>query len=177
MSIYKIPQGDHYANILPEIPAIPVPPGFHLGTTFLSGTIRFDETCKYNFSAIDECKTDINKAIGFGYGWYPNAHHKWSIRLGWRVDLSGRLLLYNYSYVNGKRITSLIGIKTSYKFNTEYTFAIQNDTFGDKAIVRVGEFSATIDNFNKNPEWGYILKPYFGGECSAPHDMIIEIKY
>jgi len=177
MSLYKISKGSHYANILPEIPGIPTPPGFHLGTTFLSGTIEFDESCKYNFSTITECATDINKAIGFGYGWLPNAHHKWSIRIGWRVDPAGRLLLYNYSYVNGKRVAKLIGTKTSYKFNTEYSFAIQNDIILKVASIRIGDYSMGVTNFNKNPEAGYILKPYFGGECTAPHDMNLEIKY
>lgn len=177
MNTYLIPKGDNYSSLIPAIPQIPTPPGVHFGTTKIFGKIKFNSSCKYNLSNQPICVNDTNKAVGFGYGLWPNAHHTWSIRLGWRVNTSGKLILVNYSYVNGKRIEMIIGDRNSFKFDTVYDFVITHDTVTKKAIVTVGDYTTVITNYTARPSTGYILKPYFGGDCPAPHDMRIELEY
>lgn len=176
MAIYLIPKGDHYSSLIPSIPQIPVPPGLHNGMTRMSGSVKFAKDCFYNFGAIPNCTNDVNKVVGFGYGLWPNAHQVWSIRLGWRVNTNGRLVLLLYAYVNGTRVEKRIGLASSFTLDQWYDFEILNDTFSKVAVVKVGGFEATIP-FNKQPTAGYTLKPYFGGDCPAPQDMHIELTY
>lgn len=164
MSLYTIEKGEHYFLPVPSI---------HSGKVELFGTIRFDSSCKYDLSGVPNCKNDTNKAIGIGYGLWPNSHHTWSIRLGWRVN-NGKLILVHYSYIN-KKVTNIV-IGRNFKFDTDYTFSIINDRVNKTATVRVGDLSVTVP-FDKAPEYGYILKPYFGGDCSAPHHMEIDLTY
>lgn len=166
MSLYKISEGDHYASIMPSP---------HSGITRLSGTIKFKSNCLYDFSNVFPCKNDANKAIGIGYGLWPNSHHVWSIRLGWRVNNSKLILLF-YTYVNGKIVNIRIGEGKTFTFETDINYEIINDRVNKLAIIRANGIEVSCP-FDKAPNAGYILKPYFGGQCEAPHDMNIEITY
>jgi len=176
MTRYFIPWGDNWASMITSIPGIPQPAGIHFGATHMSGKFVVESSCKYDFTAIAACVNDTNKLVGFGYGLYPNAHHKWSIRIGWRCVANDKLILSLYAYVNGKRVIVNLGTGRTFKFDTEYDFTITNDTVNKKAIVTIGTYIASID-FNYNPSWGYVLKPYFGGDCTAPHDMYLKVDY
>lgn len=165
MSLYQINEGDHYASIMPSP---------HMGITKLTGTVKVKKNCKYDFSNVAPCKNDANKLIGIGYGLWPDSHHNWSIRIGWRVNEKGKLIILFYTYVNGKIVNIKIG--TSFLFETEYPFEIINDRVNKLAIIKFGEFELSCP-FDKEPIAGYILKPYFGGQCEAPHDMNIELNY
>ena len=167
MSLYTISEGDHYASIMPSP---------HMGITRLTGTVKFKDSCKYDFSNVFPCKNDTNKLVGIGYGLWPNSHHVWSIRIGWRVNSVGDLIILFYTYVNGKVINIKIGTSKSFKFETEYSFEIINDRLNRKAIIKFADFEMSCP-FDKIPNAGYILKPYFGGQCEAPHDMNIELTY
>ncbi len=177
MSLYRISKNSHYSNLIPQVPYVPTPPGVHNGATNLFGEIKFKSNCKYIFPNDSVCKTDINKAIGIGYGLMPNAHHNWSTRLGWRVKNNKYLILFNYCYVNSQRISEKLGDDLSFKFDVFYPFSIVVDTVQKRVIMTIGEYESIIEGFTKVPTMGYILKPYFGGNCVAPHDMDIEINY
>lgn len=176
MNTYFIPKWDHYSSLTEIIPQIPAPPGIHNGAVVMTGKFIITSSCKYDLSRIKQCATDTNKLCGFGYGWLPNSHKNWSIRIGWRVSSAGRLVLSLYSYVNGKRTIKPIGTHTTFKFDTEYNFEIKNDLIKKEAVVTIGNFSTSIP-FNKLPEFGYVLKPYFGGDCTSPQDMYINLTY
>lgn len=176
MATYLIPKGDHFSSLIPTIPGIATSPGLHTGKTILSGTVKFKKSCFYDLSSQPLCVNDTNKVIGFGYGLWFNSHQLWSIRLGWRINTNGKLILLLYAYVNGKRIEKRIGFANSFQLETEYPFEIINDRFIKSAIVKVADMEAIIP-FDKQPSAGYILKPYFGGDCPAPQDMHIELTY
>lgn len=172
---YIIPKGDHYSNLIASVPSIPEIPGLHAGIKVMEGKIKFDASCKYGPMA-KPCTNDVNKAVGFGYGLWPNAHQKWSMRLGWRTNIGGKLILVLYAYVNGQRVNINIGARDTFTFNEEYSYKIENDTFNKLGIIQVEDVLTAVD-FNKTPEPGWILKPYFGGDCTAPQDMLIELSY
>ena len=178
---YTIKKGSHDSTN-------PLMYGFHSGIDKLKGTIKFHSNCKYDLTNEPICVNDTNKAIGFGYGVLPYSHQKWSIRLGWRCNSSGKLILVNYSYVNGQRVEQRIGLANTFQWDTEYEFEIINDQINKLATVRVGTEVISIPFFYnerdkdgnyiptaKKPVSGYYLHPYFGGDCSAPHDMNIII--
>ena len=167
MSLYQINEGDHYASIMPSP---------HMGITKLTGTVKFKENCKYDFSNVAPCKNDANKLVGIGYGLWPNSHQIWSIRIGWRFNDTGQLIILLYAYVDGQRVNLKIGTSKSFKVETIYPFEIINDRLNRKAVIKFAEFELSCP-FDKEPIAGYILKPYFGGQCEAPHDMNIELNY
>jgi hypothetical protein len=163
--LYTISKGNHYSCIIPTI---------HLGVTEMYGTFNIDSSCKYDI-ANPICSKDTNKLIGFGYGLGLNAHKKWSIRIGWRV-VTGNLLLFLYVYKNGVRTITRLGYPKTYKFNTDYNFQIINDRATNTATVKIGDYSISIP-FDKSPCSGALLRPYFGGDCTAPHNMYMTINY
>lgn len=179
--IYTIKKGSHDSTLLPS---------FHNGISSLKGTIKFHSNCIYDLTSQPICVNDTNKAVGFGYGILPNSHHKWSIRLGWRCNLSKKLILVLYAYVNGVRVEKRIGLSNTFKWDTEYEFEIINDFNNRLATIRVGTEIASIPFYynerdsqgnyiptGKKPTMGYYLFPWFGGDCTATQDMNIEIKF
>jgi hypothetical protein len=176
MNTYYIPEGDHYSSLIPAIPQIPTPPGFHNGATLMTGKFNITSSCKYDFSNVKPCVNDTNKLCGIGYGIWPNSHHIWSIRIGWRVNSTGKLILNLYAYVDGKRVVVNVGTGRSFNFDTEYEFSIKNDLLNKLAVVTINGLTVSIP-FSKSPTAGYVLKPYFGGDCDAPQDMYIKLVY
>ena len=162
MSTYTICRGCHYSSFIPSP---------HTGVKTVSGKITFHSDCAYTLTDV-ACVNDVNKAYGFGYGL---DHKKWSIRLGWRVHDNGKLELFNFSHVNSKITQKRLGTaKVFFDYDTPYSFSITNNTDIKKSIVTVGNYSATVD-FDYAPTAGFYLKPYFGGDCPAPHSMTIDI--
>lgn len=164
--LYTISKGGHFSSVVPSI---------HTGITEMYGTFNIDSSCKYDLANNPVCSRDTNKLIGFGYGLGLNAHKKWSIRIGWRV-VTGNLLLFLYVYKNGVRTITRLGYAKTFKFDTDYSFQIINDRATNTATVKIGNYFISIP-FDKSTSWGAILKPYFGGDCPAPHDMHININY
>lgn len=141
-------------------------PVFLRGGTPLFYQVIFDNTCRYHLPHGDTM--DINKLIGIGYmPW----HRVNSVRIGWRWIESIQLIeLLQYIYINGKRT------------HGHLAFVPLNE----KAVVKIwGEVSChKIQVDNKPPvkvlikprQWGYLLRPYFGGNQPAPHTMTIYLK-
>lgn len=134
----------------------------------MSYVVSFDTSCLYNLHTEDNL--DINKLFGFSEG----LHHKSSARFGWNV-IAGRIHLYNYCYVEGIRVYNFICFvepNVDYKLTirrsaTKYTFLV--NTKG-REIKR-----KDVERIQQH-KWGYKLWPYFGGNCKAPHDMLIQMK-
>lgn len=164
--LYTIFKHDHYSRLIPSI---------HTGICEMYGTFTIDSSCKYNTPDNPVCSKDTNKLIGFSYGLKLDSHKQWSIRIGWRV-VNNNLLLFLYIYKNGIRTITRLGYPKTFKFDTEYSFQIFNDRATNTASIKIGDHFICVP-FDKAPQWGTILKPYFGGECKAPHNMHFDIEY
>jgi hypothetical protein len=158
---YTIPSGWHYSI------GVPSP---HLGITELNFTVKFDSSCNYVLTQ-STCINDVNKAYGFGYG----DHRQNSVRLGWRVNSLGKLELFLFVHENGKMKIKRIGTsKTYFDFNITYNVSIKVDTILKEVTMSVNNYKVYLA-FDVQPALGYYLKPYFGGDCTAPHTMKIYI--
>lgn len=164
--LYTICKNNHFSTVIPSI---------HLGITEMYGTFNISSSCKYDLSDKPICSKDTNKLIGFGYGLSLNAHKKWSIRIGWRV-VTNNLLLFLYVYKNGVRTITRLAYPKTFKFDTDYNFQIINDRATNTATVKIGDYFISIP-FDKSVSAGAVLKPYFGGDCAAPHDMYMTVNY
>jgi hypothetical protein len=166
MKEYLIKKGKHY------------PSGFHLGLTFtkyIDFECMFSEDCLYDMEGVD--KFDINKLYGFTTTFY---HHRQSARVGWRCIDGENIQIVTYSYNDGFREPhecDILGVvKPNEKFRcgivdleTSYLYTFKmNDGTGE----------TTFFHDAKKPDWfffHYLLFPYFGGNKTAPHDMVIYI--
>lgn len=161
--LFKIKKGCHYSNNLIYKLC------YLLNTQDrISYNVTFDSNCYYSFNDVDDY--DVNKLFGFSLG----LHHKNSARFGWN-SLNGKIQIYAYCYVDGKRIIKEI---TSIESGKEYNFTILNK---DDKFVFVITSNNLMELYQvsipKTIEGccGYMLWPYFGGNKSAPHNMSISI--
>jgi hypothetical protein len=115
---------------------------------------------------------DVNKLCGITFGFF--GLHKNSIRLGWKPDFSkiGKVKIYVYWYENGKRES--FEITTVDILNTyNACIYIKDDTY----IVTVNRETRSIWFKNKKiSKWNLKTFPYFGGNNSAPKNIIIELQ-
>jgi hypothetical protein len=130
---------------------------------------KFDSSCEYDLKDVDQF--DINKL----FGWSQLYHQHNSCRLGWTWNLKKKKMeIYAYCYVNGKRLNEYIcdvDLDTWYcgqiwLENGNYYFRV----LSDKKDEILG-YASIPYGFKVNA--GYLLKPYFGGNESAPHEMKI----
>lgn len=125
--------------------------------------VQFGYGCKYD---IGEDQSDINKLFGVGY-WF---HHRNSARIGWRY-YNDRIELHYYCYVNGKRITGLLGHAAMNKpvvVKYTYTKKAYIFEFNNEELMSVPH--------SGHSRFGYLLGTYFGGNRKAPHEMRIYMK-
>lgn len=166
MRTTTIKKGTHSSFRLPKI----IPGTYHMYVY----TITFTESCVYDLG--NEDQLDVNKLFGIGY--FPS-HHKNSVRFGWRYDLeSQKIEILSYYYKNGKRFFDTIcfvNIGESYT----YVLAINHDyhelsVHGSSTLNDRHYYKTKVDVDPQSV--GYLLRPYFGGNQKAPHDINIKIK-
>ena len=119
--------------------------------------------------------SDQNKVTGISYG--MNDHSN-SVRLTWVPDFtsSGKVKIYGYTYDEKT---------TDPKFTFLYITTIQTgqvydaciESVGSKYKITVNGVSIFMDNLHADPSLCFRLYPYFGGNNTAPQDMVIEIDY
>ena len=138
----------------------------------LSYKVRFTDSCKYTLPPEDQL--DVNKLFGIGYFPY---HHKNSVRFGWRYnpEQPDKMEIMGYWYDNGERMMVSMGFVD---FNREYTYEMWMVRGGGNTLHHL-----KVDMRYKNLhlevllegecDMGYLLRPYFGGNRKAPHDMVI----
>lgn len=167
MKSYKIKKGNHYAS------------GLHFDLTFkkeIKFKCKFDKSCLYYIE--DNDKYDINKLCGFSTTWF---HHKQSARVGWRCLDGKTIQLLTYTYNNGVREqkeTDLLGVVFP---DEEFEVTMfDNENSYEYTFEKLGDENSKIKCVDKKqPDWflfNYILFPYFGGNKTAPHDMIVYLK-
>jgi hypothetical protein len=118
---------------------------------------------------------DLNKLAGIGYGMN---HQKNSFRLAWLPDFDqqGIIKIYGYTYDDRKSDP-----KFAYAFITNVNVMQPCQATivgqGNKYAITVNGTTIFMENNNPDPSLCFRLFPYFGGNNTAPHDMVIELEY
>lgn len=154
--VYKINKGKHYAN--PKRPIL-----------CLKKKIPFIFTIpkKSAYSFINEDSNDINKIFGISAGFN---HHQDSIRLGWVPNFKNpdRYSLYSIIYRGGIRHLTFLG---------DIFYGLRNYcviNIKDNSITLQHPFGVIELQISKGPH--FYLRPYFGGDNVAPHDIEVIIE-
>lgn len=159
MKSYKIKKNSHYSTC--------TFPRFTFNSKF-NFTLIFTNSCKYDH--INSDSDDWNKAYGFSDSW--SFHHNNSARIGWRYR-NNRIELCTYVYMGKQRLVFPI---TTTKINTLVQCSIEVDTNSYLFTVN-GIIHRVPRTPNRIGGLKYMLKPYFGGNNSAPHDITILLEY
>jgi hypothetical protein len=155
---YTIKNGQHYADNNPYK---------KVSTSEMKFVVKFDSTVIYQ-SVSEENQYDINKLYGFSDN--NSMHHQYSARIGWRWS-DKQLRLFAYVYNNGNVSSKEM---TAIPIGKEVACNIQ--VAGAEYIFTVNERQEKMprESTTEAAE-GYQLYPYFGGDETAPHDIIIWI--
>ncbi len=149
--------------------------GFHRSTfdrdttneSFISFSVIFDNNCEY-YTQDPINQYDINKLYGLSdCGTY---HKTNSVRFGWRWD-GNSIEINSYIRVDGNFYFEKI---CNVNLNEANDYSIQ--IFDDHYILRVGTIEKKINKKCNFIGKRYKLWPYFGGDETAPHDIVIRIK-
>jgi len=125
--------------------------------------VAFTESCRYD---LGKDQGDINKLFGVGY--FPS-HHENSVRIGWNYDVvSGKINIFAYWYAEGIRGWQYL---RSVDIGMNYYFKIYID--GDAHRLDISGRNYRVDV--KSTPVCYLLRPYFGGNKTAPHDIVIDL--
>lgn len=164
--IFKIPQGKHKS--------VPFRFWIWFRKKIFKWEVTFDKSCVYNIAGVDQ--GDINKLCGVGF--LPG-HHTDSARFGWRYDLDKQQIeLLAYCYINRTRFLKHLcycNISIPYHielhvYNGNYQFYCTD--FADLAGV-ISEVNITNRHSKK---FKFRLGTYFGGNKTAPHDILIKLE-
>jgi hypothetical protein len=161
---YKIHKCCHYS--------CPPYPLLHYNLNEVRYKIKFDEACWYPREKVEY--TGVNKLCGLGFGLN---HHSNSIRIGWQPDFENVnvILLYAYWYDSEGEGDYQKEYICSVQPSVEFSAGIK--LLEDKYEVSVNEYMVSVPNNFKDKNWGFYLRPYFGGNSKAPENMVIEIEY
>ena len=159
MKTFTIKKGSHYSNL--KFPKL------LFSATKIVEKITFNENCRYDLKSEDQL--DVNKLLGIGY--LPTHHHN-SARFGWRYDnTKEQIEILAYWYKDKTRFIesmAFIDINKTYTYSIEINKDTHNLILSD-ANKEIASFKIELSsNFI-----GYYLKPYFGGNRTAPHLMTI----
>lgn len=164
----RIRKGNHYPNWfnLPFALPIRIKPRRSYVREF---HIMFTDSCMFNLH--DEDQWDVNKLFGFSIGHHQNQS---SFRFGWRPILSEKKIeIVAYEYHDGFRIKTMpitkVGLNEWHHYSLSYHQELkQSNYIVDREIIFENNFYLT-----KSFGWGYTLGVYFGGNETAPHNIII----
>lgn len=137
--------------------------------------VTFTDSCRYTLN--NEDQLDINKLFGIGY--FPS-HHNNSIRFGWVCDhkVEG-ISIYAYWYANKVRKWEYM---TQVPIGTTHYYSI--DISGNTHKLKVHDIFPNAPGISTESEFSvdvkpsavsYLLRPYFGGNQKAPHDITIKM--
>jgi hypothetical protein len=137
-------------------------------TSEMKFLVRFDSSAIYHTNNPAN-QDDINKLYGFSDN--NSAHHLFSARFGWRWS-NNALRLFGYVYNNGTvTFKELNTVTIGEEINCSITAISGN------YIFTVNNTTDTLPRQSTTPlAKGYQLYPYFGGDESAPHQILIRIK-
>jgi hypothetical protein len=169
MRFYQIKKGNHYASmsIFEKIGAI----GWKKNA--LSLRFSFRESCWWA-PARNQDDYDQNKLAGIGFG---TNHHNNSVRLTWVPDFGnpGVIKVSGYTYDEKKEgqkfvITYIKSVHVGEMVNGKI------ESREGSYFITVNDVTVRMDNVNSDPKLCFRLFPYFGGNNTAPQDMVIELE-
>jgi len=143
----------------------------HVNITDAHFNIKFDKNCWYERENVEF--TGINKLCGLGFGF---DHHNNSIRVGWQPDFDKKDIIKLYAYwydgsQEGYQKEFLCDVKTNKWFIIYITIN------GESYILNTNVDPNSVEVFETHDKnWGFWLRPYFGGKSRAPQKMKIWIK-
>jgi hypothetical protein len=170
MKDYPIKKGNHYASmsVLEKIT------GLRLKSGDYSVKFRFSSSCYWSTPRNPD-DHDLNKLTGIGFGLN---HHNNSVRLAWVPDFeqSGVIKIFGYTYDNRQ---------DAQKHQSAYITSVRTvqicsariESLSGKYRITVEGVSIEMENKSPDPNIGFRLYPYFGGNNTAPQDMTISIDY
>lgn len=165
MKKFRIKAGSHYSSSLL----------YHFGITFkdkIACRAKFDKSCLYDLKNVNNY--DINKLFGFSTTFF---HHNQSARIGWRRHDDTSIEVVSYTYRDHNRVPeTLLGIvkpdqvftSTIAETEKEYIYTFHSED----VFTRITDHKKSDKVLFK-----YMLFPYFGGDQTAPHDMLIYLDW
>lgn len=171
-TVYKIKGGTHGPLHFPR---------FVRSLDGIRYRVMFPTSCRYDIGEPDQW--DVNKL--FGIGFFP-WHKRHSIRIGWRYNTSLKMIeILAYWRINGKFYFDSMGL---IHINRSYVMEVLPSKGSrrkqDSVLIRIdggqipkyGVDVRTRTIYMKVRRWGYLLRPYFGGNQVAPHTMTIHME-
>lgn len=156
---YTIKKGQHYCEQNYYQP---------IETSELKFAVIFDSSAIYK-STDPVNQYDINKLYGFSDN--GMMHHEFSARFGWRWS-DGALRIFAYIYNNGVVASKEVG---SLPIGQEAICSIK--VTANEYIFILNDHIVNMPRQSTTPKaQGYWLYPYFGGDETAPQDIMIRIK-
>lgn len=156
---YIIRKGGHYCLHLPRI----------VKGNYLKFEVLFDVSCRYVLNTQDQ--GDINKLAGFAWGHV----HQNSYRLGWSYyPEKDSIILWHYSYVNGMRKVEYVSWA---KIGVPISIELGVVSKRNRPYARIDGWFNIAFAKPAIKETAALCFPYFGGNCPAPQDVNIQIKW
>jgi hypothetical protein len=129
----------------------------------LAYNVTFTDSCRYS---IGKDQDDINKLFGIGY--FPHHHYR-SVRVGWNYDDDfGTISLFSYWYKDWTR-----DLKYICSVDINEPIDILMDIGKDIHTIQVNNVRHHL--LIPSHPVGFLLRPYFGGNQKAPHDITIKL--
>ncbi len=155
---YHIKKGNHYAE--QNAPQV-------MHRDSISATVTFDSSAVYT-SVDPGNQADVNKLLGFSD--CSNDHQQNSARMGWSWN-GHSLELYAYAYTQKSRTIKSLG-NFDLKKPVHCLIRAKNRYYYFQAGSSTDSIPRYCDEYNGSR---YKLFPYFGGDETAPHEIIILI--
>jgi hypothetical protein len=154
--MYEIEKNKHYANhIIPKC-------RFVKKNHTITKTFTLTRSCLYHFADNDN---SVNKLWGLTFGINPRKN---SIRFGWNCqEGNGKISIFSFRHYNGEMLHEFL-TEVDVDSPIEYTITINDNVC-----------SMFVDNVYcgkwllKTRRFVVLNKPYFGGNKTAPRDMIL----
>lgn len=168
MKNYLIKKGNHYCNvsIFERL--------FSIGWKVqqIAVNFRFAKECWWA-TPRNQDDFDLNKLCGISYG--LNDHSN-SVRFAWVPDFnkSGVINIHGYVYdeLSSGHVSKFIA-----PVNVEEVHTGLIKTNGNQYMLMIGATSINMDNLHGDPSLCFRLFPYFGGNNTAPCDMVIGLEF
>lgn len=138
------------------------------------GTLKLFESCWYDTAKYG---THLNKIIGYGCDFLNSD----SVRIGYRPSATpGKFEAYIYLHIDGKWVRSTPmknDLATYFYAEVENNYAIlpDADEESDDLIKIVVNGEDVVRHFPVTLGTGWLQKPYFGGNPTAPWEMKYDV--
>ena len=171
MNIVKIKKDTHAPLRLPQL--VRAEDGIRF-------CVMFTPSCRYDLG--NEDQADVNKL--FGIGFFPS-HKIHSARFGWRYNPNIKMIeILTYVRINGQfKFVSMGFLNINHWYLMELLPLYNRRTGKDSVLFKIN--GGDVPNYGIDirermvympvKRWGYLLRPYFGGNQTAPHDMEIHM--